>query len=122
MLNEVLLRCTSRRPESRIIQPEARICVFAHMQQSLAVAVLVPGGQFASRRKTDLKPMTKFLSTLGFFGCALMMGVYLNAPAAGPVEAREDMPAAAACHAVEVAIDQGYGISQTEIRTVCDKL
>ena len=64
--------------------------------------------------------MTKLLSTLGFFGCALMLVVYLNAPAAGPVEAREEAPAAA-CQTVEVAIDEGYGISQTEKRTICSR-
>ena len=62
--------------------------------------------------------MTKLLSTLGFFGCALMLVVYLNAPAAGPVEAREEV-SPSACRTVEVAIDEGYGISQTESRTVC---
>ena len=64
--------------------------------------------------------MTKLLSTLGFLGgIALMATLYLNVPSAGPVEAREDN--AGACRMVEVALDEGYGITRTEMRRVCGR-
>jgi hypothetical protein len=65
---------------------------------------------------TDLNAMTKVLSTLGVFGCVLMLVVYLNAPSARSVEARED---GVSCRTVIVPVDEGYGVSQTETRKVC---
>lgn len=63
--------------------------------------------------------MAKLLSTLGFFGFVLLATAYLNAPSAGPVQANEDHPQSN-CHMAEVALDEGYGISRTEIRSVCE--
>jgi hypothetical protein len=60
--------------------------------------------------------MMKLLSTLGFFGFVLIGAFYLNAPGAAPVSAQEE---SSACRLVEVAIDEGYGISQTETRSIC---
>jgi hypothetical protein len=89
------------------------------MQQTRAMTVSSRDRPVACRRETDLNAMTKVLSTLGFFGCVLMLVIYLNAPSASSVEARED---GVSCHTVEVAIDEGYGVSQTETRKVCDGL
>jgi hypothetical protein len=46
----------------------------------------------------------------------LIGAFYLNAPGAAPVSAQEE---SSACRLVEVAIDEGYGISQTETRSIC---
>jgi hypothetical protein len=62
--------------------------------------------------------MTKFLSTLVIFGGALMVALYLNAQGVGRVEAREE-PAQTVCRNVEVPLDEGYGISRMELRSVC---
>ncbi len=48
-----------------------------------------------------------------------MAALYLNAPSAGPVEARED--AADGCRMMEVAVDEGYGVTLTTLRPVCAK-
>ena len=48
----------------------------------------------------------------------LMAALYLNAPSAGPVEARET---AKNCRMMEVAVDEGYGVTLTTLRPVCDK-
>ena len=62
--------------------------------------------------------MTKFLSVFGFFGGVALLGaLYLNAPVAGPVEAREE--GKISCRMVEVALDEGYGVTRTELRNVC---
>ena len=61
--------------------------------------------------------MTKFVSTIGFCTGLLILGLaYFTAPGASSVEAREG---AAACHVQEVALDEGYGVSRTELRKVC---
>ena len=62
--------------------------------------------------------MTKFLSVLGFVGGIALLGtLYLNAPSAGPVEARETTEPT--CRLVEVALDEGYGVTRTELRRIC---
>ena len=54
---------------------------------------------------------------LGLAGTAgLMAALYLNIPSAGPVEAREEK---AGCRMVEVAVDEGYGVTLTMAREVC---
>ena len=61
--------------------------------------------------------MTKFVSALGFcLGLVLLAAAYFNAPVASPVEARES----AGCRVIEVALDEGYGVSRTQLRRVCD--
>lgn len=65
----------------------------------------------------DVTKMTKIASALGFcLGLVLLVAVYFNAPGAGPVEAREG----ASCRMIEVALDEGYGVSRTELRRVCE--
>ena len=62
--------------------------------------------------------MTKFVSALSFFAGLMIIGLaYFNAPGAGPVAAREG----ASCRTVEVALDEGYGLSRTELRQVCGR-
>jgi hypothetical protein len=85
------------------------------MQQSHGMTVSSQGRPMASRKMTDVSVTTKVLSTLGF--CALMIVIYLNAPSASSVEAHED--GVSSCRSIEVAIDEGYGVSQTEVRSVC---
>ena len=64
--------------------------------------------------------MKTLFSMLGLAGtAALMAALYLNAPSAGPVEAREDQ--ASGCRMVEVAVDEGYGVTLTMLRQVCAK-
>jgi hypothetical protein len=62
--------------------------------------------------------MTKVLSTFGFCaGICLLTLAFLNPPAVGSLQAREKM--ASTCRMVEVPVDEGYGITQTETREVC---
>jgi len=49
---------------------------------------------------------------------ALMAALYLNAPSAGRVEAREP---ADGCRMMEVAVDEGYGVTLTTLRPICSK-
>ena len=57
---------------------------------------------------------------LGIAGtAALMAALYLNAPSFGPVEAREDK--AQGCPMMEVAVDEGYGVTLTTLRPICVK-
>ena len=64
--------------------------------------------------------MKTLVSTLGLVGAvALMAALYLNAPSFGPVEAREDR--ASGCPMMEVAVDEGYGVTLTMLRPVCAK-
>ncbi len=49
---------------------------------------------------------------------ALIAALYLNAPSAGSVEARET---ANGCRMMEVAVDEGYGVTLTTLRPVCAK-
>ena len=64
--------------------------------------------------------MKTLVSTLGLVGAvALMAALYLNAPSFGPVEAREDR--AGGCPMMEVAVDEGYGVTLTMLRPVCTK-
>jgi hypothetical protein len=61
--------------------------------------------------------MAKLVSTLTFCaGLLILTLVYFNAPGASPVEAAEG---GAICRAVEVALDEGYGVTRTELREVC---
>jgi hypothetical protein len=63
--------------------------------------------------------MKTLVSMLGLAGtAALMAALYLNIPSAGPVEAREEK---AGCRMVEVAVDEGYGVTLTMAREVCAK-
>lgn len=56
---------------------------------------------------------------LGLAGtAALMAALYLNAPSFGSVEAREQP---GGCRMVEVAVDEGYGVTLTMLRNVCAK-
>ena len=64
--------------------------------------------------------MKTLVSILGLAGtAALMAALYLNAPSAGPVEARDE--AADGCRRMEVAVDEGYGVTLTTLRPVCAK-
>ena len=57
---------------------------------------------------------------LGLVGtAALMAALYLNAPSSGPVEAQEQK--AGDCRMVEVAVDEGYGVTLTMLRESCAK-
>ena len=57
---------------------------------------------------------------LGLAGTvALMAALYFNAPSPGPLEAREDK--AGGCRMQEVAVDEGYGVTLTQLRPVCPK-
>ena len=57
---------------------------------------------------------------LGLAGtAALMAALYLNAPSVSSVEAREDK--AGGCPLVEVAVDEGYGVTLTTLRPLCVK-
>ena len=61
--------------------------------------------------------MIKFFSTLSFCAGLLFLALaYFNAPGASPVEAAEG---ASACRVMEVALDEGYGVSRTELRKIC---
>ena len=63
--------------------------------------------------------MKTLFSMLGLAGtAALMAALYLNAPSLGPVEAREQT---GGCRMVEVAVDEGYGVTLTMLRQVCAK-
>ncbi len=64
--------------------------------------------------------MKTLFSMLGLVGAAaLMAALYLNAPSFGPVEAREDK--AVGCPMMEVAVDEGYGVTLTMLRPICAK-
>lgn len=63
--------------------------------------------------------MKTLVSMLGLVAtAALIAALYLNAPSAGSVEARET---ANSCRMMEVAVDEGYGVTLTTLRPVCAK-
>ena len=64
--------------------------------------------------------MKTLISMLGLASsAALMAALYLNAPSAGAVEARDG--AADGCRMMEVAVDEGYGVTLTMLRPICAK-
>jgi hypothetical protein len=89
------------------------------MQESSVMQSVIPGGNSHPAGFWDVSKMTKTLSVFGLCASiALLALVYFNAPGASRVEARED---ASACPTAEVALDEGYGVSLTETRTVCPR-
>ena len=64
--------------------------------------------------------MKTLFSMLGLAGtAALMVALYLNAPSPGPLEAHEGK--SEGCRMVEVAVDEGYGVTLTMLRPICAK-
>jgi hypothetical protein len=69
---------------------------------------------------TDHHRMKTLFSMLGLIGAGMFMAaLYLNAPSAGPVEAREGK--ASDCPMMEVAVDEDYGVTLKALRPVCGK-
>ena len=61
--------------------------------------------------------MKTIVSMLGLAGTAMFVAaLYLNAPSAGPLAAQDS-----GCRMVEVAVDEGYGVTLTMTREVCSK-
>lgn len=57
--------------------------------------------------------MTKIVSAIGLcLGLFVLTMAYFTAP--GSVEARESD-----CTVKEIALDEGYGVTRTEIRAIC---
>ncbi len=66
--------------------------------------------------------MVRLLSTFGFFaGIGLLALAILNPPSLGPLEAREQIVADTGCRTVQVALDEGYGVTAMEPRQVCGR-
>ncbi len=59
-----------------------------------------------------------FFSLVGFFVLALALA---SAPQTGDVEASETKISADGCVLRQVALDEGYGVSRTVARRICDK-
>ena len=58
--------------------------------------------------------MTKIFSAIGFcFGLMVLSLAYFNTQS--PVSAHEQSP----CSLKEFALDEGYGVTRTEMRAVC---
>ncbi len=61
--------------------------------------------------------MIKIVSTLGFCLGILILGiVYFNGFGGSAVVAAEEV---SSCKMVDVPLDEGYGVSRTELRWVC---
>ena len=61
--------------------------------------------------------MIRMLSSLTLILCLGLAAIaYFRISGSGSVEAREGSDS---CHAQSVPLDQGYGVSQTELRRVC---
>jgi hypothetical protein len=67
-----------------------------------------------------------FTKTLVLFGIAaaalFVVAAAATMPSSATVEARETSEKTPVCHTEQVALDEGYGVSRTVERRVCDDL
>ena len=87
------------------------------MQRSRGLIVIAQAALEAAMVLRIAIKMKTLFSMLGLLGtAALVAALYLNAPSAGPVAAQDS-----GCRMVEVAVDEGYGVTLTMLRQVCAK-
>jgi hypothetical protein len=69
--------------------------------------------------------MTKTFTVLALFGLAAVAGAaFFGVPGPSVLEAQEEQraevtDAGANCHVVEIALDEGYGVTRRAVRTDC---